>query len=303
MAGDCARQVAIAAAFIAGAVGVGAQGQQPVPAPRSEIHHDLDGVDGVVRRMQEYLSEYARHLPALIATEKYEQLAGLGARRQRRLLESDFGFIQVPNDPQWMGLREVYLVDGKRVTDSATRLAALFASPSAVAVRQARRIAEESARFNIGPIFRTINDPTMVLELLDGRNALRMRFTKDGEATMGGRRVWTVRFQETVRPSIIRTRDLQDLPAQGRAWIDSLTGRVHRAEATIQPEAGGARFTATIDVSFVHDSKMGFAVPAKMTERYLNRNLVVVSSGEATYGNYRRFTVDTNESVDVGTRQ
>jgi hypothetical protein len=44
---------------------------------------------------------------------------------------------------------------------------------------------------------------------------------------------------------------------------------------------------------------MGFAVPSKMTERYTNRNLVTVSSGEATYSNYRRFTVDTEESIQI----
>ena len=36
-----------------------------------------------------------------------------------------------------------------------------------------------------------------------------------------------------------------------------------------------------------------------MTEKYTNRNLVVVSSGEATYSNYRKFTVDTEENVVV----
>jgi hypothetical protein len=57
--------------------------------------------------------------------------------------------------------------------------------------------------------------------------------------------------------------------------------------------------TAALDVTFEHDERLGFAVPAKMIERYTNRNLVTVSSGEATYSNYRRFTVDTQENIQV----
>ena len=254
-------------------------------------------LEQVLHRMHAYLADYARHLPAMIATEKYEQRAGSGMRRQRRLLESDFGLIQVPGDAEWLGFREVRSVNGKPVSDSASRLAELFANPSSVAVQQARRIAVESARFNIGPIFRTINDPTMVLELLDPRHALRIRFTKQGEATIAGTRVWVLRFQEMHTPTIIRTRSLQDQPAQGRAWIDPDTGRIHRVEATIQPALGTGKFFGTIDVTFAHDARMGFAVPARMTERYTNINLDVVCSGEATYANYRRFTVDTAEEL------
>ena len=269
-------------------------------ALRAPVSAQADqSLDQVLHRMHAYLTDDARHLPAMIATEKYEQRAGSGVRRQRRLLESDFGLIQVPGDAEWLGFREVRSVNGKPVLDSASRLAELFANPSSVAVQQARRIAVESARFNIGPIFRTINDPTMVLELLDPRHTGRMRFTKQEETTISGTRVWVVGFQETQRPTIIRTRSLQDQPAHGRAWIEPKTGRIHRVEATIQPALGTGNFFGTIDVTFAHDARMGFAVPARMTERYTNMNLDVVSSGEATYANYRRFTVDTAEDIRV----
>jgi hypothetical protein len=254
-------------------------------------------LEQVVGDMHAYLAEYSHHLPAMIATERYEQRAGSGVRRQRRLLESDFGLIQVPGNFEWLGFREVRVVDGRPVSDSARRLAALFAKPSPVAVRQARRIAEESARFNIGPIFRTINDPTIVLELLDVRHALRMRYSKLEETTIDRVRMWVIRFQEIERPTIIRTRDLVDMPVQGRAWVDPATGRLHRAEATVQAGLGNGNFMGTVDVRFAHDARMGFAVPATMSERYTNRNLAVVSSGEATYSNYRRFTVDTEEKL------
>jgi hypothetical protein len=268
-------------------------------------------LDDVLARMRTYLSDYAKHLPAVIATEKYQQRAGSGVRAQRRMLESDYGIIQLPGDLEWLGFREVLSVDGKPVPDSAHRLAEIFAAAvrvkpeptkgaGAIArISQARQIAEESARYNLGPIYRTINDPSFVLEFLDGRNGHRMRFSKNGEETVGEVRAWVVKFQETGRPTIIQTRDRRDQPAQGRAWIDPASGRILRAEASVQPGFGAGNFIGTIDVTFVLDDKLGFAIPAKMTEKYTNRNLVVVSSGEATYSNFRRFTVDIEENVVV----
>ncbi len=250
----------------------------------------------VLGRMHAYLKDYAKQLPAMIATERYQQRFGSGMRRSQRLLMSDYGLIQVQGDTEWLGFREVLSIDGKPVTDSAARLAELLARPSAQAMQQARLIAEESARYNIGPVVRTINDPAIVLELLDGRNSPRMRFSHNGENTIDGVRTWVLRYQELGNPTIIRTRDRKDVPARGRAWVEPETGRILRADASVEPGLG---VTGTIDVTFEFDERMGFAVPSKMSERYANRNLVTVSSGEATYSNYRRFTVDTEENVQI----
>jgi len=261
------------------------------------LHAQADpALEDVLGRMRTYLAAFAKQLPAMIATERYQQRFGSGMRRSQRVLVSDYGFIQVQGDSEWLGFREVLSVDNKPVTDSGRRLAELLSKPSPQAMQQARRIAEESARYNIGPIVRTINDPAMVLELLDGRHKNRMQFSKSGDATIDDVRVWVIRYQEVGRPTIIRTGDRKDLPARGRVWIDPVNGRVLRAEANIDPGFG---VTGTLDVTFEFDEKMGFAVPAKMTERYTNRNLVVVSAGEASYSNYRRFTVDTEENIQV----
>jgi hypothetical protein len=253
-------------------------------------------LDDVMARMHGYLNEYAKQLPAMIATERYQQRFGSGMRKSQRLLVSDYGLIQVEGDSEWLGFREVLSVDGKPVTDSARRLAELLAKRTTHSLQQARLIAEESARYNIGPIVRTINDPAVVLELLDGRHRNRMRVSKNGEDTIDGVRVWIVRYQEMGNPTIIRTRDRKDVPTRGRAWIDPVSGRILRADVTVDPGMG---VTGTLDVTFEHDDRMGFAVPAKMTERYTNRNLVNVSTGEATYSNYRRFTVDTEENIQL----
>jgi hypothetical protein len=253
-------------------------------------------VEQVVARMHAYLNEYATQLPAIVATERYHQRFGSGRRNSRRVLVSDYGLVQVSGDSEWLGFREVLEVDGKPVTDSASRLADLLAKPSPHALQQAKRIALESSRYNIGPVVRTINDPAVVLELLDGRHDKKMQFSKTGEDTIDRTRVWVLRFQEVGSPTLIRTSEHKDLPVRGRAWIDPVTGRILRAECTLAPGYG---VTATLDVTFEHDGRLGFSVPSKMTERYTNRNLVNVSSGEATYTNYRRFTVDTEEKIQI----
>jgi hypothetical protein len=253
-------------------------------------------LEAVVGRMHAYLEEYAKQLPAIIATEHYRQRIGSGMRRNQRVLVSDYGLVQVTGDSEWLGFREVLEVDGKPVTDSASRLAELLAKPSTQALQQARRIALESARYNIGPVVRTINDPAVVLELLDGRHARKMQFSKADEDTIDGIRTWVLRFQEVGGPTTIRTSDHKNLPAKGRAWVDPATGRILRAECSVEPGLG---VTASLYVTFEHDQKLGFAVPVKMTERYTNRNLVSVSSGEATYTNYRRFTVDTEGKIQI----
>ncbi len=253
-------------------------------------------LDEVLTRVRAYLTEYAKQLPAMIATERYEQRIGSGMRRNQRVLMSDYGLIQVQGDSEWLGFREVLTVDGKPVTDSASRLAELLAKPSPRALQQAKRIAQESARYNIGPIVRTINDPAVVLELLDNRHHDRMRFTRGDETSINGMRVWILRYQEIGGPTVIRTPEMKDLPVRGRAWIDPLSGRILRADAAIDLGFG---VTGTLDVTFEFDGRLGFAVPSKMTERYTNRNLVAVSSGEATYSNYRRFTVDTEENIQL----
>ena len=111
-------------------------------------------LDVVLGRMHAYLKDYAKQLPAMIATERYQQRFGSGMRKSQRLLMSDYGLIQVQGDTEWLGFREVLSVDGKPVTDSARRLAELLAKPSVQALQQARLIAEESARYNIGPVQR-----------------------------------------------------------------------------------------------------------------------------------------------------
>jgi hypothetical protein len=239
----------------------------------------------VLERLHQYLRDYAELLPATLADERYQQIGF-----ERVLLESEFGIVRVPESPQWLGFRDVMKVNGKVLAGYDRRLGALFENPSVSAIEQARRIALESARFNVGPVSRTINDPALVLELLDSRNAHRIKFQKDREDTLNNIPVWIIRFVETVRPTIVRTSSLQDTPASGRAWIDPSTGRLLRAQVTIDSLPSLRRINCDVDVTFQKPPQLDFWVPATMSERCFDG--ASLQQGEATYDNYRKFTVE-----------
>ena len=245
----------------------------------------------VLERLHQYLRDYAELLPATIAIERYNQRVG---SRERVELESEFGIVRVPNNPQWLGFRDVMRVNGNTVESRDERLADLFENLTVSAIEQAGRISAESARFNIGPLRRSINDPALVLELLDWRNAHRMRVQKIREVTSNNIPVWIVRFQETGRPTIVRTSSLGDVPSNGQAWIDPSTGRLLRVQATIGAISG---VRCEVDVTFEKVPQLDFFVPARMMERCFDG--AFVQEGEATYDNYRKFTVETRESVSI----
>ena len=245
----------------------------------------------VLERLQQYLRDYAELLPATVAIERYQQSFGI----ERVLLESEFGIVRVPNHPQWLGFRDVMKVNGKALAGRDRRLGALFENPTVSAIEQARRIARESARYNVGRVTRTINNPAVVLELLDSRNAHRMKFQKDREDRLNNSPVWIVRFVETSHPTIVRTSSLQDLPSSGHAWIDPSTGRLLRAQATIDSLPSVGRVNCDVDVTFQKPPQLDFWVPATMTERCFDGTSM--QQGEATYDNYRKFTVQTRESL------
>ena len=267
--------------------------------PRAQATPTLDEV---LSRLAGYLTAYAAQYSSTIATEHYKQTYVSGRTRGERTLDAEFGIVRLPGSAGWVGFRDVTRVDGRQTQDREGRLAKLFLHPSSASLKQADAITEESTRFNVGPIQRTANNPTVVLIALDARNQSRFRFSKGGEQTMSGARVWILRFSEQVRPTIIGTLSGENEPIEGRAWVDPASGRLLRGEiglamVSMHPGVSGVdRFTATIDVTFREDQRLQLWVPATMTERY-NDNGSEVAAGDATYTNYRRFGVETKEEM------
>lgn len=271
---------------------VGTEGETPSARAQS--------LREVLERAAEYSAAYGEVLASVLADELFEQQLVLrqeGTVIERRQLESEIAFVKLAGGLDWLAFRSVLRVDGTVVADAAGRLERVFRTTSPSAFTQARAIATDSARYNLGPVQRNFNVPTTVLQFLLTQHQSRFRFRKSSEERVAGEATWVVEFREQNRATFIRTPDGRDAPSQGRLWIVPDDGRVVRSRLVVT-----ADIDAEIDVQWRHDTRLGIWVPAEMRERYQGSWAMTPTSsrkeaydvlGRATYSNYRRFEVES----------
>src|SRR5216683_4380545 len=95
---------------------------------------------------------------------------------KHRELKSDFLIVNSIGN-LWQPYRDVFEVDGIPIRDREERLAKLFLDKKSDAETQARGIADESARYNLGAVERTINNPLFPLAYLEPSERERVKFT------------------------------------------------------------------------------------------------------------------------------
>jgi len=260
----------------------------------------------VLDRVSDYVVRYQREVSSVVVEERYVQDADKSDRPllTHRELRSDLLLMKAQSDSGYVQFRDVFEVDGEAVRDRTDRLMQLFAHPAENPKKQAAQIMNESARYNIGRIERNINVPLLALLLLDPVYQPRFRYSVDTEHKGTPRGLpktpaftlaadaWELDFDEIRSPTIIKG-DLEDAKSRGRVWIDPDTGRVLITE--LVNEARTVR--STIRVSFQSGPMDGFLLPVEMRERYERKGRFYLFEGTATYSNYRRFTVTTDESI------
>ncbi len=213
-------------------------------------------------------------------------------RSTERELRSDILMITVPGTIGWVSFRDVFEVDGRRIRDREERLLGLLQSPNANALAQARRLADESARYNLGRVLRTINLPDSALVYLQAASASRMKFEAPrASEPVDGAETVVIRFREIGRPTVVRSRRGANMPATGRVWAHAATGAIVKTEFTLSDRAARGVFT----VEFAVDERSGLRLPAKMTERHSSPAEEVRAT--AQYSNVRRFSVLTGETL------
>jgi hypothetical protein len=250
-----------------------------VPAQR----HDTDAV---LAAASAYMDQYERDVSAVVAEEDYLQRAGF---RQERRLRSDFVVIRDDNF-DWIEFRDVFQVDGVPVRDREQRLTNLFLKPREDAVLQARRIAEEGARYNLGVVTRTINTPLVALRFLARRNHSRSAFQIDPSKRPGRDGTVAFQFREHAMPRMVRTPD--DSPAHGTFWIDPGSGRVAATDLRLATRGSSVH----ISVTFAEDPRLKLWLPSAMDERYWTDRGSEIT-GRARYSNFRQFRVDTSTNI------
>ena len=273
-------------------------------------------LDDVLGRASDYVLEYQKQLSGVVSEENYLQVFERrpGTVAQRRELKSDVLLVRVADAGRYILFRDVFEVDGRPVRDRQERLTRLFLDPSRGAATQMNRIMEESARYNIGNIERTMNVPTLPLVFLEPNFQLRFEFNRSDDrvpATLRGpirsqggndasaahftaaTEVWVVSYRELGQNTLIRTSGGRDLPSTGRFWIEPDTGRVTMTELQV----GNADVAGLVDVSYAHEPSVDLVVPIAMREGYRNPRSGAAIEGSATYSRFRRFQVSVTEVV------
>jgi hypothetical protein len=260
-------------------------------------------LETVLARAARYVTEYQKGLAAIVSEEHYRQQMISTSRagrstRQYRELKSDVLLVKPGNDDNWLQFRDVFEVDQKPVRDRDERLYRLFVEGKADRAEQVKIIQDESARYNIGPLTRTINIPIMGLMFLSVESQ-RISQYKRGESgnvkalkeLAAPEDIWVIEFKEIGAGTIVRGEGGRDLPSYGRAWVDGRTGRILRTEQ----KSIDTFVRADITVTYRKEPAIAVLVPAEMRESYflVQRNTTI--SGRATYGRFRQFTVTTTE--------
>ena len=254
----------------------------------------------VLQRVAAYVRDYELSFASVVCEELYTQRArNVGAVAwETRELRSEIALVRTRRG-DWRLFRDVFAVDGKTVRDRDERLLDLFARSDQ---SEALRISEESARYNIGPISRTLNVPTLALIYLTADEQSRSRFKVAGRKTTDGRGVLDLRFEERDTPRLVYTRDRA--PASGRAGVDAEDGIVRGTELRILTEGT----LAIVSVLYAKDEKLALWIPQHMTETYrlygrkgdtgfdsfdrAPSEKGLITEGNASYTNCRKFSVD-----------
>jgi hypothetical protein len=124
-------------------------------------------LEEVLERAGAYIGRFDAAVASLVAEEHYLQKyvipdalpAGRVTRpyEEKRDIKSDFLMVRSQESDLWIPFRDVYEVDGKPVREREERLTRLLVDASGSTYDRARRLTEEGARYNIGPVRRTVS--------------------------------------------------------------------------------------------------------------------------------------------------
>ena len=247
-----------------------------------------------------YVDAWQPALGAIVAEERYRQVLtqwdGLGSQEAERVLVSDVLLVQAPHSEVWMLFRDVMTMDGKPVRDREQRFEALFVRPEREIIPSARRIASESARFNLGSVARDLNTPAAALIFLREPFIDATKWQKMVRDEVDGRPAWKLSFEQKKAPFAIRTATGRPQPAAGHVWLEPGSARIMRTMLDVwNASTPSEPRTHVVVVShFGSVSGLDVAVPLRMEEQYhvyakRGGRLFERLEAEARYSNHRRF--------------
>ena len=257
----------------------------------------------VLARVAAYVASYQQRLAGIVSEEHYRQNVQTTTRggrtaRQFRELRSDLLLVRPGGEGPWQQFRDVFEVDRKPIRDRDERLHRLFVEATAETRAQAEAIQTESARYNIGPILRTVNMPVLALTFFERGNQPRLTFEGRRETNVkrfaqlaGPADIWEIEYREIAAGTLVRGARDRDVPSHGRAWVDATNGRILRTELVSED----VTVRAQVDVTYKSEPGLDLLVPSEMREVYTVRRPESRIDGRANYSRFRQFTVTTTE--------
>jgi len=185
-------------------------------------------LEQVMERVGRYVASYGEKAAVVVASEKYSQsvlIDGADMGRPREL-KAEFAIVRVAGGGG-TGYRDVIEFEGKPVQDRKDRLVSLLTNTEGDA-SELIRIANEGARFNIGPISRNFDVPTAAMFFFLPSEHERFTFARKGARKVEGIDTWEIEFRETRRPTLIMTRAGKDVPIEGTLHVKPDDGTVVR---------------------------------------------------------------------------
>ena len=201
-------------------------------------------LDEVVRKTADYVAAYGPKTSVIVGIERYTQNVTIKEQDLRpRTLLAEFAIVRAGGGPGWAGYRDVIEVNGRAVTDRRDRLLSLLTTAETVGEPELRRIADESARYNVGPVIRNFNVPTTALFFLHPSLVGRFTFTRKGTKKIDGVATWELEFKETRTPTMVMKRDGTNVPCEGTVWVMPEDGTVVRTRLRLRDFANQLTMT------------------------------------------------------------
>ncbi len=269
-----------------------------VVKPRPLLRKPDAELEALLVKVCGYLDGFVRDFSNVVAEEEYRQHLALNnmsaGAGNHMVVRSDVLLVRTGGRDGWVPFRDVFEVNGNPVRDREERLRKLFLENPGGAMAEGLRITEESARYNLGSLYRTINLPTLPLVFLMPANIEGFRFERRADELVNGSMATRIDFREVRRPTMIRrTRTGGDVPSEGSLWVEAASGRIVQTRLTTSVDS----FRTTSTVVYRPNAALGMWTPAEMQESYWQSRERF--NGVATYTNFRRFQVRTEEKVAV----
>jgi hypothetical protein len=276
------------------------------PIQGIDSQQDDPVLSGLLEKAAAYVDAFEKDFAVVLGDESYEQKVAVTRRpgrgqsvtsRENRKTRAEILFAWVPSQQWWLVVRNVLLVDGRAVSGSTGTFTRVFDGRAPDPMSELRRIRTDSARFNLGDIYRDFNDPTLAVQFLSSRNQERFQFALSTRTNGAGNGLLDINFSERQQPRLLSGPN-GDLPVTGSFLIHAGDGTVVQSRLKLIDARSGTR--AEIVVRYRPDQKLGRWIPARMQESYqqtvpeegpLRRLTILEQRIEcvASYSNFRRF--------------